>query len=248
MPIDPLSAVGTALAVGGSIAQGIGQKKQNELQRQWASEEAEKAYARNIEQWQRENAYNDPSAQMARLKAAGLNPNMVYGTGGAKTVSAPSPRKEAPKGQFVNPLGQLNPLALANASVAQQQARSIQLQNMKDEIDLGITNVPFDTESQKEVTVQNEDGTFETKFYMVKDTKNMYYKRQRDKTLQQGYQTNIDKFKSGLADEGFTINDPAILRFLQTGMKKRNLNLSEVTADIIDDILRSFGIFQKARK
>jgi hypothetical protein len=31
--------------------------------------------------WERQNKYNDPSQQMARLKAAGLNPNLVYGKG-----------------------------------------------------------------------------------------------------------------------------------------------------------------------
>lgn len=29
--------------------------------------------------WERENAYNSPAAQMARFKAAGLNPNLIYG-------------------------------------------------------------------------------------------------------------------------------------------------------------------------
>ena len=35
------------------------------------------------------NAYNDPSAQMERLKQAGLNPNLVYGGGATTTASAP---------------------------------------------------------------------------------------------------------------------------------------------------------------
>lgn len=42
---------------------------------------AELEYKRQIEMWNMQNAYNDPSAQMARLKAAGLNPNLVYGGG-----------------------------------------------------------------------------------------------------------------------------------------------------------------------
>ena len=33
----------------------------------------------NLEQWHRNNAYNHPSAQMQRLKAAGLNPDLLYG-------------------------------------------------------------------------------------------------------------------------------------------------------------------------
>lgn len=51
-------------------------------------EENERAYQRNIEQWNRENAYNSPSEVIKRLQAAGLNPNLAYGT---PNVSAPSP-------------------------------------------------------------------------------------------------------------------------------------------------------------
>lgn len=39
----------------------------------------------NRENWHMQNQYNTPSAQMARLKEAGLNPNLVYGGGSAQT-------------------------------------------------------------------------------------------------------------------------------------------------------------------
>ncbi len=44
----------------------------------------------NLEQWNRNNAYNHPAAQMQRLKAAGLNPDLMYGqnAGGAMGNSA----------------------------------------------------------------------------------------------------------------------------------------------------------------
>lgn len=42
---------------------------------------AEYQYSKNLEQWNRENAYNSPESQMSRLSAAGLNPNLVYGNG-----------------------------------------------------------------------------------------------------------------------------------------------------------------------
>lgn len=35
----------------------------------------------NQRQWAAENEYNSPGAQMQRLKSAGLNPNLVYGSG-----------------------------------------------------------------------------------------------------------------------------------------------------------------------
>lgn len=42
--------------------------------------------AANLAQWERENAYNSPAAQMQRFKEAGLNPHLIYGqsnTGGS---------------------------------------------------------------------------------------------------------------------------------------------------------------------
>ena len=49
----------------------------------------------NLEQWNRENAYNLPTAQMARLKAAGLNPNLVYGSGAQTTSARVLPKRVA---------------------------------------------------------------------------------------------------------------------------------------------------------
>lgn len=65
------------------------------------------AQARSDQQWDRMNymqdkmnAYNAPTAQMARLRAAGLNPNLVYAHGGAVMESAvgnaPQPPNSAP--------------------------------------------------------------------------------------------------------------------------------------------------------
>lgn len=43
---------------------------------------------RKIHLWQMENEYNAPSAQMSRYKDAGLNPNLIYGTGSASAGNA----------------------------------------------------------------------------------------------------------------------------------------------------------------
>lgn len=39
------------------------------------------AYAHDVDMWNRANEYNSPASQMQRLKAAGLNPNLAYGSG-----------------------------------------------------------------------------------------------------------------------------------------------------------------------
>lgn len=42
----------------------------------------------NIQNWNMQNEYNKPSAQMERLAEAGLNPNLVYGKGADNTASS----------------------------------------------------------------------------------------------------------------------------------------------------------------
>jgi len=52
----------------GGISNAIIQRRQNK-----------QANKLELENWHRQNAYNDPQEQMRRLKEAGLNPNLVYG-------------------------------------------------------------------------------------------------------------------------------------------------------------------------
>lgn len=47
--------------------------------------------------WQMNNAYNSPKSVMARLEEAGVNPNLVYGNGGASyQATMPTASKRAP--------------------------------------------------------------------------------------------------------------------------------------------------------
>lgn len=53
----------------------------NKKQRKWMEEQYTKQRSDALADWQKQNEYNSPAANMARLKAAGLNPNLVYGDG-----------------------------------------------------------------------------------------------------------------------------------------------------------------------
>lgn len=63
---------------------------------------AKYSYGRDLEMWEKQNAYNSPSNQMAMLKAAGLNPNLVYGGSNPVVASAPAPKFNPPTVEYRN--------------------------------------------------------------------------------------------------------------------------------------------------
>lgn len=102
------AAIAGAAALGGSIlsaTQGnkninkqiAAQKEENQKNRDWNLNLAKQQNQWNIDQWNRENEYNTPSAQMARYKAAGLNPDLIYGQ---QNLAAASPEMTSGDGSL----------------------------------------------------------------------------------------------------------------------------------------------------
>lgn len=85
---DAIDLITGGLGVAGNIASTLINNHHNE---QLINEQNQL----NLQQWNRENLYNSPSEQMKRLKAAGLNPNLMYGNGAGSLLSAPSPEMQA---------------------------------------------------------------------------------------------------------------------------------------------------------
>lgn len=90
----------------------------------------------NVEFWNMQNEYNTPINTMNRLKAAGLNPNLVYGSGSAttpagaisaaRTSSAPSaPHAQAPS------------LSAPRIDVGSFASALMSLETQKNEVDRG---------------------------------------------------------------------------------------------------------------
>lgn len=96
-------------------------------QKESSMELAKYQYSKDMEMLQYQNQYNSPSAQMARYKDAGLNPNLIYGQGSSGNMqSAPQyPHVETPQLQQV--YGQLGTqyqqarLMSAQADLTQQK-------------------------------------------------------------------------------------------------------------------------------
>lgn len=103
---DFLKGIGSVLPVVGPLIQGsvdAGVQRRNVDKTIAANRElAEYQYSKDLEAWNRQNEYNSPAAQMARLQGAGLNPNLIYGTGatGATGQARELPKFQAPTVQY----------------------------------------------------------------------------------------------------------------------------------------------------
>lgn len=89
---------GAAIAAGINQATTVGMGLYNNNQARKAQQRALRYdkelskynYDLEVEQWNRANAYNTPSAQMQRYKEAGLNPNLIYSQSNEASSSAPT--------------------------------------------------------------------------------------------------------------------------------------------------------------
>lgn len=86
------AAITAGAALTGTAANIASTGKLNKKNRQWQED-----------MWNKTNAYNAPAAQMARFKAAGLNPHLIYGQGsnGNATMAAP-PEQKVPEFNFAD--------------------------------------------------------------------------------------------------------------------------------------------------
>lgn len=180
----------------------------NILSRFSAKRQANLQYSKDLDMWKAQNAYNAPTMQMARLREAGLNPNLVYGSGSVVgNTSSQLPKYQAPRPQFEYQSPQL--------ADAIGQFQNVRLQGAQ------IDNVQASTKVQEQTALNKAIES------AILTTKNLSEK-QRLKVLPQmlDYQTQKMEFdrdkakgeakysglKGRLADEGVNINDPAWLR------------------------------------
>ena len=99
-------------------------ERQNRLNR----EENERNYERNVDFWQMQNEYNHPAAQMARLREAGLNPNLVYGTPDIAGNNANAPESSKTHYERPNDLDMLGMAMNAQQFAKQDELMSLEIE------------------------------------------------------------------------------------------------------------------------
>lgn len=154
MPTDPtlVQTIGSAAGqVIGNVANAWATTSTNKASRKW-----------NERMWQLQNEYNHPSSQMARLREAKLNPNLVYGNGNSIQAAA-SPQSWKPDApQFnVNPGDVMS--RYFDAEVKQATVDNLRKQNtiMDSEKLLKDAQTIATLNSAANTVVQTQSGKFD---------------------------------------------------------------------------------------
>lgn len=146
--------------------------------------------AYNLDMWNMQNQYNSPQAQMSRLKAAGLNPNMAAGSGSAGGSASPVQQASSPK--YNAPTVQYNYKPLVDIpgmlSMYQDfQMRQAQINNVKAQTNAVNQRTVNDSVRENLLQTQYGDKWNEYQTKMQNDT----YQHQADIVTQQARQGEI---------------------------------------------------------
>lgn len=168
---------------------GVGSLFGSLINRNSARKQQERANLYNIEQWNRTNEYNSPQNQMKRYMEAGLNPNLIYGSGNASAGNAASAPEFA---KISDAAYQDIPFAPALAQFADFEVKRAQTDNLK----AMTTNTDQKTVTEGLVQagklVQNARDSFEL---------------QKAKNLEQNsYEIADAQLKQTLANTKYTLN------------------------------------------
>lgn len=166
-----LAALGSAV-IGGIIQnnnidrQIEAQQLENDKARRYNEKMLDKQNRFSVDMWRMNNDYNSPSAQMSRLKAAGLNPNLAYGS----NFQATAPLGGTPQPSPVTDMSALgNKSNFSNAVTSALQAQLVEAQ---------INNINADTKKKgSETNILDSDAKFRDAYNQgLLDTQNVQIK------------------------------------------------------------------------
>jgi len=243
--------LGAIIGLGGTIAQGIFNRKQSKKNtkrtNQANMELAKYAYEKDLEMWERNNKYNSPEAQMKRLQEAGLNRNLVYGSGNvAGNTSGQTPHYQNPRMDY---MGQL-PVDVGGAANALQTYQDIRLKEAQiDNVKASTVNTGQRTTSelikgsnyltdgqkkQLELSTarelqQTHIQAGRTELEIAKQKLTTEQKRQISMDLKNEYQ----KMMNDWAERGVTAQDAAWVRMAARAADNLGIDISSWITDAL---------------
>ena len=187
---------------------------------------AEYQYQKDLEMWNKNNEYNSPSAQMSRLKAAGLNPNMVYGSGSVVgNTTTQMPHYQAPRMNYdINP--GLN-LGDALAMYADTKVKSAQADNLVEQKKLVSAQAANELVKGAGMLTSNKHSEL-----------NYSIAKQLEKTSLQAAAANLAKIT---ADTKASLANTDLTKYRRKNTEPENFRKLKISNDL-DERLKKYGL------
>nr|QJB20384.1 MAG: DNA pilot protein [Microvirus sp.] len=193
---------------------------------------AEYSYSKDLEMWNKANEYNAPSQQMSRLTEAGLNPNMVYGSGTVVgNTSTQTPKYQAYNPQFNNKAVELPNLLNVLSMFQDVRIKKAQVDNLSEEVlSKRISNMFLDKKLtwqtdllEKEARRAGIDLMRPSDDAVINTMRGRSMTAELDRTqasaLQQKLDAQLKQLDINLAGKGINRSDNMLLRMLiQSGL------------------------------
>lgn len=240
-------------AAGNLVNSGISYRKQKKLlkrQQNFAHQERLEAeeYQRRMwhETFNAQNAYNDPSAVMARLKSAGLNPDLYYG-GNAQFASQGGATLSSNAGQAmpVTPAGEASAMAgFDNIGTLAREISTINLQDSQSE----LNRKKADTEDTiqllngAKVALTDEQTKWTKGQQRHIETEITLMQKQGEKidALIRNIDMNTDLTEQQLKELKDSYNDRMKQYYLANEKLYREIGLADATIRNYDDYMEAF--------
>lgn len=129
--------VGAASSALGSISSGLFGNYQAKKQFERQKELMKMSNEMNIANWQMENEYNTPKNQIARLREAGINPDLFYGSSSANTLGAEISSAPTGSASMANPLQTDFGQSTLQGMMVDAHIKNLESQTRKNNADAG---------------------------------------------------------------------------------------------------------------
>jgi hypothetical protein len=240
--MDPVTIAGLAGA-GASLVGGL-------INNAWSDARTEKQYRQMNEMQDKMNAYNAPVAQMARLRAAGLNPNLVYANGGAVIQSAVG---NAPQPAHTTPIDTQGVLQMvqtivgamlekdkiqASKDMQKEQIDSTQkLQTEKLESDAKLQTEKLEADSKlQEEQIKSREKIEDAN---LKENTRQFNETMKQRVNEFNARINLDKLISSYQIK--KINSDIELNKIRSTIEQEQLNMARTMHSVqLDSALDSF--------
>lgn len=222
----------------------------------WAESRSNKQWRRMNEMQDKMNAYNAPVAQMARLREAGLNPNLVYANGGAVMQSAvgnaPNPPNTAP----IDTQGVLQMVQTVVGAMLEkdkiQANKEMQSQSIKSQEEMHEASIQSQ-EGMQEKSIQSQEGMQEKSIQSQEDIASAN-RAENARQFNEGMKQRISEFNARINLDRLIgsyqikkINSDVAVNRIRMSIEQDQLSMSKAMHNVeLDSALDSLNM-QKLR-